>query len=39
MTPEQLAWTDKQWAEHLNCSATDVPKFNQWFRENYFISY
>ncbi len=37
MTPEQLTWTDEQWAAHLGCTAQQVPKFKQWVRENYFI--
>lgn len=37
MTPEQLAWTDKQWAEHLNCSATDVPKFKHYLEQNFWL--
>ena len=37
MTPEQLKWTDKQWAEHLKCSAQDVPKFKKYLEENFWL--
>ncbi len=37
MTPEQLKWTDEQWAAHLGCTAQQIPQFKQWVRENYFI--
>ncbi|MBQ8256039.1 MAG: hypothetical protein IJY99_03700 [Alphaproteobacteria bacterium] len=35
MTPEQLKWTDEQWAAHLGCAAQDVPKYKRWVAENY----
>lgn len=38
MTPEQCTWTDNQWAEHLQCLPTDVPRFRNFVRENYFIA-
>ncbi|MDW2994715.1 MAG: hypothetical protein R8N24_01660 [Alphaproteobacteria bacterium] len=25
MTPEQLNWTDEQWAIHMGCPVQDVP--------------
>lgn len=28
MRPEQLTWTDKQWASHLGCDAQDVPGYS-----------
>lgn len=37
MTPEQLKWTDKQWAEHLKCSALDVPKFKKYLDEHFWL--
>ena len=37
MKPEQLNWTDKQWAEHLKCSATDVPKFKHYLEQNFWL--
>ncbi len=38
MTPEQLKWTDKQWAEHLKCSATDLPRFKNYLQENFWLA-
>ncbi|MBP3397968.1 MAG: hypothetical protein J6K82_03490 [Alphaproteobacteria bacterium] len=38
MTPEQLKWTDKQWAVHLGCAVQDVPKFKQYLEENFCLS-
>lgn len=35
MTPEQLKWTDEQWAAHLGCAAVDVAKHKKWLTENY----
>ena len=35
MTPEQLNWTDKQWAAHLGCAVQDVPRYKRWLLENY----
>ena len=37
MKPEQLKWTDEQWAAHLGCAAADIPKFKDWLHENYFL--
>lgn len=37
MKPEQLGWTDGQWAAHLGCAAADVPMFKKYLEENYFI--
>ena len=37
MKPEQLNWTDKQWAEHLKCSANDIPKFKKYLEENFWL--
>lgn len=37
MKPEQLKWTEEQWAAHLGCAAIDVPKFKKYLEENYFI--
>ncbi len=36
MRPEQLTWTDKQWASHLGCDAQDVPGLRQYMTEIYF---
>lgn len=38
MKPEQLKWTDAQWAEHLKCSATDVPKFKKYLADNFYLT-
>ena len=35
MRPEQLYWTDEQWASHLECDARDVPILRQWMTENF----
>lgn len=37
MRQEQLTWTDKQWASHLGCDATDVPRFKKYLEENFWI--
>ena len=37
MTPEQLNWDDKQWAEHLKCSAADVPKFKKYLEKHFWL--
>ena len=42
MTPEQLKWTDEQWAKHLQCNTADVPRFRDFVTETfipYVISY
>ncbi|MBQ8473464.1 MAG: hypothetical protein IJ500_01220 [Alphaproteobacteria bacterium] len=36
MRPEQLKWTDEQWAAHLGCAATDVPVLKNWLAKNYY---
>ncbi len=36
MTPEQLKWTDKEWASHLSWDVRDIPALRQWMQENYF---
>lgn len=38
MTTEQLKWTDKEWAAHLGCAATDIPRFKKYLKENFSIS-
>lgn len=35
MKPEQLNWSDAQWAAYLGCAATDIPRIRQWVEENY----
>ena len=35
MTPEQLKWTDEQWAAHFNCAPTDIPRIRQWVADYY----
>ena len=37
MTPEQLTWTDKQWAEHLECDVPRVQKIRKFILDNYFV--
>ena len=36
MKPEQLNWTDKEWASHLRCDVRDIPALRKWLKENYF---
>jgi hypothetical protein len=36
MTPEQLDWTDKQWAAHLGCSVQEVPHIRTYVYANFF---
>jgi hypothetical protein len=36
MKPEQLTWTDKQWAAHLGCSVQEVPHIKTYVRANFF---
>ena len=38
MTPEQLKWTDKQWAEYLGCSIRTFKKARTIVQENYSIN-
>ena len=35
MTPEQLTWTDEQWAVHLGCAAQQVPQKHQRGAQNH----
>ena len=37
MKPEQLSWTDAQWAAYLGCAVTDIPRFKDYVKSNYFI--
>ena len=37
MTPEQLKWTDKDWAMHLGCVVQDVPKFKRYLEQNFWL--
>lgn len=37
MTPEQLEWTNKQWAEYLGCSIRTFKKARTVVQENYSI--
>ena len=36
MTPEQLKWTDEQWATHLGCAVQQVPAIRAFVLKNYF---
>ncbi len=36
MKPEQLNWTDKEWASHLQWDVRDIPALRKWANENYF---
>ena len=36
MTPEQLNWTNEQWAAHLGCAVQRVPVIKAFVKENYF---
>ena len=36
MTPEQLTWTDTQWARHLQWKIDDIPALRKWMTEHYF---
>jgi hypothetical protein len=36
MTPEQLTWTDKQWATYLGCPVQEVSKIRVFIKENFF---
>ena len=38
MTPEQLKWTDEQWAAHLGCAVQRVPVIGAFVKDNYFPS-
>ncbi|MBR6598042.1 MAG: hypothetical protein IKK76_01420 [Alphaproteobacteria bacterium] len=37
MKPEQLNWTDKDWAAHLGCVVQDVPKFKHYLEQNFWL--
>ena len=37
MKPEQLGWTDKDWAKHLQCKVADVPRFKKYLEENFVL--
>lgn len=37
MKPEQLNWTDKDWATHLECAVQDVPKFKHYLSQNFWL--
>ena len=37
MKPEQLKWTDKEWAAYLGCAVHDIPKFKRYLEENYVL--
>ena len=36
MKPEQLTWTDKQWAAHLGCAVQEVPHIRTYVLANFF---
>ncbi len=36
MKPEQLKWTDKEWASHLQWDVHDIPYLRTWVSANYF---
>ena len=36
MTPEQLKWTDKQWATYLGCPVQEIPSIRAYVLENFF---
>ena len=36
MTPEQLKWTEEQWAAHLGCTVQRVPYIRNIIRANFF---
>ena len=36
MTPEQLNWTDKQWAIHMGCPVQEVPSIRTYVHANFF---
>ena len=36
MRPEQLKWTDEQWAAHLGCAVHRVPAVRDFITKNYF---
>lgn len=36
MKPEQLNWSDEQWASHMSWDVCDIPSLRKWLNENYF---
>ena len=36
MTPEQLTWTDKDWAIHMNCPVQEIPSIRTFIMGNFF---
>ena len=36
MTPEQLNWTDKQWAIQMNCPVQEIPSIRAYVHANFF---
>lgn len=36
MKPEQLNWTDKEWASHLQWDVRGIPALRKWLNEHYF---
>ena len=38
MKPEQLNWTDKEWASHLQWDVRNIPALRKWLNEHYFAS-
>jgi hypothetical protein len=36
MKPEQLTWTDEQWAAHMDCPVQEVPSIRKYMTENFF---
>ena len=37
MKPEQLKWTDQEWAAHLGCTVQSVPNVRKFIKEMYFV--
>ena len=37
MTPEQLKWTDEQWAAHLGCAVQRIPVIRKYITDYYFV--
>lgn len=37
MKPEQLNWTDIQWASHLGCDVQRIQKIRNFILDNYFV--
>ena len=36
MTPEQMTWTDKQWAAYLDCPVQEIPSIRAYVLANFF---